>query len=62
MWDDLLVAVALMLVIEGLFPFASPSALRSALSEFTRMSDRALRLTGLASMAAGVLLLYLVRQ
>ena len=61
MWHDLLVALALMLVIEGVFPFASPAAMRRALIEFSSMSDQALRVTGLVSMVAGVLLLYMIR-
>ncbi|KAF0190473.1 MAG: hypothetical protein FD165_2706 [Gammaproteobacteria bacterium] len=61
MWHDLLVALALMLVIEGIFPFANPSAMRRALAEFALINDRGLRLTGLASMVVGVVLLYVVR-
>jgi hypothetical protein len=61
MWHDLLVALALMLVIEGMLPFASPAVMRRALIEFSRMSDFAFRVTGLVSMAAGILLLYMVR-
>ena len=61
MWHDLLAALALMLVIEGIFPFASPSAMRRVLAQFSLMDDRGLRTAGLASMALGVILLYLVR-
>jgi uncharacterized protein YjeT (DUF2065 family) len=61
MWSDLLAAVALMLVLEGIMPFLSPAALRRTLLAASRMDDRALRLAGLASMVAGVVLLYLVR-
>lgn len=61
MWHDLLAAVALMLVIEGLLPFISPAMMRQAMAMMATMDDRSLRLTGLASMAAGVVLLYVVR-
>ncbi len=61
MLDDLLVAVALMLVLEGIMPFLNPRRLRATLLMAARMNDRALRLVGLASMTAGVVLLYAVR-
>lgn len=60
MWHDLLLAVALMLVIEGLLPFLSPRTLRVMLLEMAAQGDRALRIVGLVSMLAGVGLLYLV--
>jgi len=61
MWQDLLAAVALMLVIEGMLPFISPAVMRQAFAAMAAMDDRKLRLTGLFSMAAGVALLYMVR-
>jgi uncharacterized protein YjeT (DUF2065 family) len=61
MWHELLAAVALMLVIEGVLPFLSPAAMRRAFAAMAAMDDRALRLSGLVSMAAGVVLLYIVR-
>ncbi len=61
MWQDLLAAVALMLVIEGMLPFLSPGMMRQALAAMAAMDDHTLRLTGLFSMAAGVVVLYLVR-
>jgi uncharacterized protein YjeT (DUF2065 family) len=59
-WHDLLVALALMLVIEGLLPFLNPSGARTAFEMISRMDDRALRTGGLVSMVIGVVLLYLV--
>jgi uncharacterized protein YjeT (DUF2065 family) len=61
MWHDLLVALALLLVIEGIWPFLSPSGLRRALLAMAAQDDSALRVAGLVSMAAGVALLYLVK-
>jgi len=60
MWHDLLVALALLLVIEGVWPFLSPDGLRRALLLMTRQNDRSLRVAGLLSMLVGVVLLYLV--
>ncbi len=61
MWDDLLAAIALLFVIEGIIPFASPQRLRRFLLQITQWDDRALRLMGLISMLAGVALLYALR-
>lgn len=59
--QDLLTAVALLLIIEGILPFVSPRTLRRVLFSIVQHNDKALRLTGLGTMLAGVLLLYLVR-
>jgi uncharacterized protein YjeT (DUF2065 family) len=61
MWQDLAVAVALMLVIEGILPFASPRGFREMMRVVGESDDRSLRLSGLFSMIGGLLLLYLVR-
>lgn len=60
MWNELWVAMALMLVLEGIIPFLSPEALRRMLVTVLQMDDRSLRIAGLVSMLAGVGLLYLV--
>lgn len=60
MWNDLWVALALMLVIEGVLPFLSPDGLRRLLHTIASADNRSLRLSGLISMLAGVALLYLV--
>ncbi|MGF1613214.1 MAG: DUF2065 domain-containing protein [Gammaproteobacteria bacterium] len=60
MWQDLLVAIALLLVIEGVLPFLSPEALRKTLLLISQMNDNTLRFTGLTSMLLGVILLYLI--
>lgn len=57
MWDDLLRALALMLVIEGLLPFISPARWRGVFEQAIKLSDGQLRFIGLSSMVAGVLLL-----
>lgn len=52
-------ALALMLVLEGVLPFIAPSAWRDAFSRMIRFNDGQLRFMGLASMLAGLLLLWL---
>ncbi|MGD2082883.1 MAG: DUF2065 domain-containing protein [Chromatiales bacterium] len=60
MLHDLLVAVALLLVIEGILPFASPELFRRTIHTVAGMDAASLRWGGLVSMALGVGLLYLV--
>lgn len=60
-WADLLTALALILVLEGIFPFVNPGGLRRTLLQAAEMPDKLLRGIGLVSMLIGVLLLYLVR-
>ncbi len=61
-WDVIGVAAALMLVIEGIIPFLKPDAMRKALTMMAQTDDRTMRITGLVSMIAGVVLLYLVQN
>ncbi len=60
-WDDLLTALALVLVIEGIVPFLNPQSLRKMLVTVAQLDDRTLRITGLVSMICGVVMLYIVR-
>ena len=60
MWRQIGIAFALFLIIEGLFPFANPAALRAMMLQMSTATDRQLRVAGLASMVLGVGLLYLV--
>lgn len=60
-WTDLLAALALVLVIEGMVPFLNPGYLRRMMETMSQLDDRTLRMAGLASMLGGIILLYLVR-
>jgi len=60
-WQDLLTALALVLVIEGILPFANPPGLRQAAQLFASLTDRQLRLGGAAAMLTGLVMLFLVR-
>lgn len=59
MWHDLSNAIGLMLVIEGIGPFANPAAMRRAFLLASQMQDRNLRWLGLVSMVCGVAVMYL---
>lgn len=61
MWQDLLTAFSLYLVIEGMIPFINPAGFRRAVTQIATLGDNNLRIAGLVAMAAGLGLLYLVR-
>lgn len=54
-------ALALMLVIEGVLPFLAPSVWRDTFRRVTQLSDGQIRFVGLTSMLIGLLVLVLVR-
>ena len=58
---EILTAVALLLVIEGMLPFVGPGKYKQFVAQIARLSDNYLRLVGLMSMIAGLTLLFLVR-
>ncbi|MEN8217673.1 MAG: DUF2065 domain-containing protein [Pseudomonadota bacterium] len=60
MWEELGIAFALLLVIEGIMPFLNPSGWRQTLRTVSEMDDQDLRIIGLLSMAIGVIVLYLI--
>ncbi|PTR07941.1 hypothetical protein C8R32_10615 [Nitrosospira sp. Nsp5] len=60
MWDTLLLAFALMLVIEGVLPFLMPGVWRETFRKLIEAGDGQIRFIGLTSMLAGLLLLYFV--
>jgi len=53
-------AFALYLILEGILPFANPQALKRTLLALVQWQDRQLRFFGLASMLAGLALLYFI--
>jgi uncharacterized protein YjeT (DUF2065 family) len=61
LWQDLLAALALVLVIEGMVPFLNPQSLRRMLEMVSQLDDRTLRIMGFVSMLFGVVMLYIVR-
>ncbi len=61
MWSDLLAALALVLIIEGIMPFVNPEGLRKMFTMALQLDDSTLRFLGLSSMIAGLVLLYIVK-
>jgi uncharacterized protein len=57
--SSLFTALALVLIIEGLLPFISPKGWRGVFEKVLQLSDGQIRFYGLASIAAGLLLMWL---
>lgn len=57
MTSPLLLAFALMLVLEGLMPFIAPAAWRETFRRLIQFSDGQIRFVGLMSMVVGLVLL-----
>ena len=62
MWHDLLLAVALLLVIEGLLPFLNPAGFKQAMQMISQMNEKQLRISGFVSMMVGVVIMYIVNN
>ena len=58
--SDLGAALALLFVLEGIFPFLSPGRTKRALARILSCGNREMRIAGLGSMLVGVLLLFLI--
>ena len=61
MWNQLAVALCMVLIIEGILPFLSPRRWRSFAAMALRVDDQSVRMLGLSSMVVGATLLYFVR-
>ena len=61
MGSTLLMAFALMLVIEGLLPFLAPNAWRETFRRLMQLSDGQIRFIGLTSMIAGLVLMFFAK-
>lgn len=59
-WQVFPIALALVFVIEGVFPFLSPARWRSMIMSIAQLDDASVRRFGLGSMVIGIVMLYLV--
>lgn len=62
MGTSFLLAIALVLVIEGILPFLFPALWRDVFRKMTQLSDGQLRFMGLTAMLIGLLLLALAHS
>ena len=61
MWTELLSAIALVFILEGLMPFLNPNWIKRMFLAVAQLDNNSLRFVGVSSMLLGVILLYLVR-
>ena len=60
-WDDLLAALCLVAVLEGLLLFAVPAAWKRTVAELIQLPDARLRIAGAVMVGIGLIALLLVR-
>ena len=58
---DLMAALGLFLVLEGIAPFANPAGLKRTLARLAEAGERELRIAGLGSMLLGIVIIFWVR-
>ena len=62
MWlNDILTAVALVLIIEGLLPGLAPSTWMKVMRDAAKIGPRGIRIAGIVSMVSGALLLNILK-
>ncbi|MAZ39924.1 MAG: DUF2065 domain-containing protein [Legionellales bacterium] len=59
-WQDLIIAVGLLFVFEGIFPFLSPEKWRNFVRQVAIQNDKNLRIMGLIFMILGVVIITLM--
>jgi len=60
MWEVFFIAIGLMMIFEGIFPFSFPNAWRETFQKLIRLEDSQIRIIGLTSMVIGLIILLLV--
>ena len=61
MTDDILTALALVLIIEGLLPGLSPTTWMKVMRDAAKIGTRGIRIAGIVSMISGALLLHILK-
>ncbi|MDE0156589.1 MAG: DUF2065 domain-containing protein [Gammaproteobacteria bacterium] len=61
MWTELLSAIALVFILEGIMPFLNPNWIKRVFQAASQLDNTSLRFVGVSSMLIGVVLLYVVR-
>ena len=61
-WTDLLAALAIVCVIEGVMPFLNPSGAKRLFAKIAAIEEREMRIVGFVLMLVGVAVLFMVRS
>ena len=59
--QDLMTAIALLLIIEGLLPVIAPQLWQKAMQDLSKISPKTIRVGGVISMLSGAFLLQFLR-
>ena len=62
MSDAIWIALALLLVLEGLMPAINPAGWRRMFEQIMRLTDQQIRTIGLVSMVVGLIVLWLLQM
>ena len=62
MWKDLWIALALVMVVEGLLPALNPRGYRRMVQLLGTKDDRAIRVMGLVLMVIGAIAIYFLKS
>ena len=62
MWHEILIAGALMLVLEGLLPILNPKLFKQMMYSASQMNEQQLRWTGIISMVIGAAAIYFLKH
>jgi len=60
-WNELLVAFGLMLILEGMMPFLYPNRWKALVRKLAEIETQTMRMMGFMSMLIGLILLYWIR-
>ncbi|MAJ91382.1 MAG: DUF2065 domain-containing protein [Legionellales bacterium] len=60
-FSDLLAAIALVFIFEGLMPFLNPEGIRKVFYMASQISNQKLRFLGITSILFGIFILYIAR-
>lgn len=61
MWTELISAIGLVFILEGIMPFINPDGLRRVFVLAAQLDNATLRFIGISSMLLGLIILYIVR-
>ena len=61
MWQEIITALGLVLILEGILPFLSPDRLRKSMLAATELDDSTLRIVGFCSMVFGLIIIYWIK-
>ena len=62
MWNEIIIAGALMLVLEGILQILNPKSFKQMMFSASQMSDQQLRWTGIISMVIGAVAVYVLKH